>query len=37
MIYLRNALDTPTRELVEGLLRAQKIKKTNAQEDKQSD
>jgi len=33
MIYLRNALDTPTRKIVEGLLKAQKIKKTNAQEE----
>ena len=33
MIYLRNALDTSTRKIVESLLKAQKIKKTNAQEE----
>jgi len=31
MIYLH--LDTTTRKIVEGLLEAQKIKKTNAQEE----
>jgi hypothetical protein len=32
-ILYEEMLDTPTRNLVESLLRAQKIKKTNAQEE----
>jgi hypothetical protein len=36
ILYLE-MLDTPTRKLVEGLLRAQKIKKTNAQKEEYND